>query len=163
MNTRMLTPRRTAGAIAAVIASGTFILSGAGTANAAALYTLKNVSTGRCVDDSLTYGLRAVGCNGSLHQVWQSYVWSGHIEPSFINEDTARCIDDSLTYGLRVTDCNQTSHQDWYVSWNQDYSTSTTFMNDATAHCMDDSLTYGLRAVGCNNTTHQEFLENGAT
>jgi hypothetical protein len=49
-------------------------LAGSGTAfagqNPDGSVTLRNVNTGRCIDDSSGYGLRSYGCNGLTYQDW---------------------------------------------------------------------------------------------
>ncbi len=57
---------RGAGAIVAVTAMAALTLAGSGTANASVPggVTLRNVNTGRCIDDSFGYGLRSTTSNG---------------------------------------------------------------------------------------------------
>jgi hypothetical protein len=62
------------GAIVAVTAAAALTLASSGTAfagqNPDGSVTLRNVNTGRCIDDSSGYGLRSFGCNGLTYQDW---------------------------------------------------------------------------------------------
>jgi hypothetical protein len=70
---------------------------------------LKNVHTGRCIDDSSGYGLRSYGCNSLNYQQWVEYAGPNG---SYIykNKNTGRCIDDSSA-GLRSYGCNGLNYQ----------------------------------------------------
>jgi hypothetical protein len=76
--------------------------------------TMTNQATGRCVDDSFGYGLRAFGCNGQNYQRWLWIAWSDGTS-TFVNENTGRAIDDSLGYGLRSFTENDESYQSFYL------------------------------------------------
>ncbi|WP_329374538.1 RICIN domain-containing protein [Streptomyces sp. NBC_01483] len=70
----------------------------------------KNQNTGRCVDDSWDYGLRAFGCNYLSYQRWTiTYLADG--TKTCQNQSTGRVIDDSLDYGLRTFGFNGLSYQ----------------------------------------------------
>ncbi|QKW17685.1 actinohivin [Kitasatospora sp. NA04385] len=121
-------------------------------------YTLRNMATNRCVDDSFDYGLRAFGCNGLNFQRLNFYD-QGNDSTSKMwvlqDQSTGRCLDDSLAYGLRSASCNGLNYQNWRMQYWSD--SSRTFINVNTGRCMDDSSAYGLRAYPCNNLTYQRF------
>ncbi|MEU3375297.1 RICIN domain-containing protein [Streptomyces sp. NPDC006660] len=116
---------------------------------------LKNVNTGRCVDDSGAYGLRPFGCNGLNYQYWGLY---GQSNGNWVlkNGNTGRCIDDSGAYGLRSFGCNGLNYQRWAIYYNG--NGTLTFQNENTGRCMDDSGAYGLRSFGCNGLNYQQFV-----
>jgi hypothetical protein len=72
-----------------------------------------NAATGNCMDDSPTYGLRMVPCNGGYggYQKWQH-----PRRYELQNEATGLCLDYSAQYGLRTTGCNGGwgGYQDWF-------------------------------------------------
>ncbi len=107
-------------------------------------YTLRNANTGRCIDDSYAYGLRAFPCNGLTYQQW--YGSNG----AWKNVNTGRCIDDSTAYGLRAFPCNGLNYQRWW-------GTNGHWRNENTGRCIDDSYAYGLRAFGCNGLDYQRW------
>jgi hypothetical protein len=144
---------RGAGAIVAVTAMAALTLAGSGTANASVPggVTMRNVNTGRCIDDSFGYGLRSYGCNGLSYQQW---IFQG---PTLVlkNANTLRCMDDSSGYGLRSYGCNGLDYQQWveYTGPNGSYI----YKNKHTGRCIDDSSGYGLRSFGCNGLTYQDW------
>lgn len=115
---------------------------------------MRNQNTGRCIDDSQAYGLRAFPCNGLSYQGWHTI--SGH-PGQFQNQNTGRCIDDSLRYGLRAYPCNDGSYnsgyQYWYISGIS--AGAVHLRNLKTGRCIDDSFAYGLRAFTCNGLNYQ--------
>ena len=118
------TGRIVAATATAVLTAAGLGISAAGTASAAETgrdtpqslngitysYALQNQNTGRCVDDSFAYGLRAFTCNGMNFQKFNFYQQSNG---SWVlqNQNTGRCVDDSLAYGLRAFTCNGMNFQ----------------------------------------------------
>lgn len=109
-------------------------------------YSLKNVQTGRCLDDSISQGLRANTCTPGYYQQWQRTIANG-----WQNMQTGRCLDDSISQGLRVVSCNGGTYQSWSTSsWSD-------IWNAATGRCLDDSISQGIRTVTCNGGTYQKW------
>jgi Ricin-type beta-trefoil lectin domain len=113
----------------------------------------KNVATGKCLDDSSSNGLRALGCNGDNNQMWQP----GSTDPHFTLKDvaTGKCLDDSSAFGLRAVTCvSGDGHQEWKINFP---SGGDMLVNHNTGRCVDDSTEFGLRATTCASTsdTHQ--------
>ncbi|MEI7031547.1 RICIN domain-containing protein [Streptomyces pratensis] len=74
---------------------------------------LRNVNTGRCIEDSHTNGFRTVGsCSSAAEQSWWVKVW-GDGTVRFQNQVTLRCIDDS-SLGFRTFPCNDLPYQSWF-------------------------------------------------
>ena len=121
-------------------------------------YEIKNGNTGRCIDDSTTYGLRSHACNGTSYQQWKFYL---SVRPTFVikNANTGRCIDDSATYGLRSFGCNGQVYQQWYPLGpsNVPNPQGPILMNSATGRCIDDSFGSGLRSWPCNYLNYQDW------
>ncbi|WP_254069060.1 ricin-type beta-trefoil lectin domain protein [Streptomyces sp. TM32] len=169
MNISMLLQGRVARA--AAIASATLALTVSGNAAGATTssklqhhgrlsngtvyaYALQNQNTGRCVDDSFAYGLRAFGCNGLNYQRFNYY---SQPDGSWVlqNQNTGRCVDDSFAYGLRAFGCNGLNYQKWRIIYQSDGSAS--YQNENTGRVIDDSSAYGLRAFGYNGLSYQRF------
>ncbi|MFI1364919.1 RICIN domain-containing protein [Streptomyces griseochromogenes] len=117
-------------------------------------YALKNQNTGRCVDDSWDYGLRAFTCNGLNYQ---NFNWYNQSDGTWViqNQNTGRCIDDSTAYGLRAFSCNYQSFQRWTIVYQSDGTK--TLKNQNTGRVIDDSTDFGLRAFGYNALSYQRF------
>ncbi|MEV5938615.1 RICIN domain-containing protein [Streptomyces sp. NPDC051994] len=96
--------------VPAPLAHSTQLRPGAQPVHALDAGALRNLNTGRCIDDSFAYGLRAFGCNGLNYQRWEIY-YNGNGTLTFRNENTGRCIDDSGAYGLRSFGCNGMNYQ----------------------------------------------------
>lgn len=79
-------------------------------------FTMRNMATGLCLDDSRDYHLRAIGCNGLIYQQWiVSRRWpDGSFQLS--SNGTGLCLDDSNAYHLRTFACGgtQTPWQSWH-------------------------------------------------
>ena len=124
MRLRTALATRAARPAAAVLAAAALLLTGTTAAHAATpkpkgpaiadgtvyYYALKNQNTGRCVDDSWDYGLRAFTCNGLNYQ---NFNWYKQSDGTWVvqNQNTGRCIDDSNDYGLRAFGYNALSYQ----------------------------------------------------
>lgn len=89
----------------------TWLMSLYGCSGCSGPYTFLNQATGRCIDDSTTYGLRSYPCNGRTFQEWWEVPTS--YGTMFQNLNTGLCIDDSATYGLRAYSCNYRTFQSW--------------------------------------------------
>ncbi|MEV7004322.1 RICIN domain-containing protein [Streptomyces sp. NPDC093982] len=169
MRLRSVLATRTARPMVAVFATATLLLTGTTAAQAATpkpegptmgadgttyYYVLKNQNTGRCVDDSWAYGLRAFTCNALNYQ---NFNWYRQSDGTWViqNQNTGRCIDDSLDYGLRAFGCNYLSYQRWTIIYQSDGTK--TLKNQNTGRVIDDSTGYGLRAFGYNGLTYQRF------
>lgn len=120
-----------------------------------AVETFKNENTLRCIDDSVSYGLRSFGCNGLSYQQFNVHVWNDGTR-ELKNLNTGRCVDDSGTYGLRAYPCNSSTYQSWWILRFSDGSIG--FQNQNTGRCIDDSLSYGLRSFGCNSLSYQRWV-----
>lgn len=112
--------------------------------------TIKNRSTGRCIDDS-SIGLRSFSCNGLQYQRFLT-TQIGFADFTLTNQATLRCLDDS-SYGLRSIGCNGGTYQKWYL---QDNGNGVEVRNTQTNRCIDDS-SYGLRSFSCNGLQYQRW------
>lgn len=77
------------------------------------IYSLQNAHTGRCIDDSLQFGLRSFPCNGMTYQKWEMNikVVLGIAYRHPCNAETNRCMDDSQQFGLRSFEMNPLDYQ----------------------------------------------------
>jgi hypothetical protein len=139
------------GALVAVVATLVALLPAPSASAQGQYYEYRNLATGRCLDDSREFGLRAVPCNGLSYQSWTG----GRDGSLFQNLNTGRCIDSSFEHNLRVLPCNGLSYQKWYEYY--DESGRRHFQNGATFGCLDDSIELRLRDFGCNSSTYQSW------
>jgi hypothetical protein len=118
---------------------------------------LINDYTGKCVDDSNDYGLRAIACKqGDGNQKWLLKVSATNPDLPQVLQDqsTGLCLDDSFSNGLRAIKCNGDDNQGWDVLYDATFA----LQGDYTGYCMDDSAKYGLRAIGCRqNDGNQQW------
>lgn len=143
-------------AVSALAISATLTFAAPAQADLAYHGQLSNEATGRCLDDSFSYGLRTIPCNGSSYQHW--YVYESYYD-SFIlkNVATERCLDDSA-YGLRTFACNETEYQRWWhYGVNGGWAGTNRFRNVSNNKCLDDSNSYGIRTYPCNGSIYQAF------
>ncbi|MEU5160901.1 RICIN domain-containing protein [Streptomyces sp. NPDC020875] len=115
---------------------------------------IKNLNTGRCIDDSGAFGLREHSCNGLNYQDWK-IISSLNNNWVLRNDNTGRCIDDSGAFGLREHSCNGLNYQRWEL-WRNSNGTIT-FKNENTRRCIDDSGAFGLREHACNGLGYQQW------
>lgn len=160
-------------AAAAVLALGAIGFADGGTAHAAdrvvtpsgvAGTMIQNFNTLNCLDDSDTYGVRAIPCvNGNTHQQWTYEDISGKFVTK--NGFTHRCLDDSTTYGLRAINCTDDNnpHQEFYYNreiTNADIHPGFQVVSVQLGVCLDDSPTWGLRNSACSSdyNNHQRWF-----
>jgi hypothetical protein len=119
--------------------------------------SLRNVATGRCMDDSLAYGLRANNCNNLDYQ--RFFITSNDGGGTWVlqNVHTGSCLDDSAAYGLRGYYCNNLDYQQFFLT-THDNGYSWVLQNVHTGSCVDDSFAYGLRGYYCNNLNYQRWI-----
>lgn len=146
--------RRITVVVIAILLTFGFLAIRSPSASAAETEGYKNVATNRCVDHSITYGLRALSCNGTYFQAWRA----GNCDGAYceiVNVQTGLAIDDSFTYGLRAIARNGLNYQKWARVI---YSNGVEFVNLNTGRAIDDSFTYGLRSFSRNGSNHQKFI-----
>jgi hypothetical protein len=138
-------------AITAVIALSMALFSAA-PARAADLGEIINVAAHRCLDGSISEGVRLNECNKSLYQQW-AVLTSGSYQ-SLHHIGTGECLDGSISIGVRLRPCNGSEYQQWEQRTG---SSSYAFLNVATGMCLDGSISEGVRLKTCNNTEYQRW------
>ncbi|MFD7540241.1 actinohivin [Streptomyces sp. NPDC059819] len=118
-----------------------------------------NDNTGRCMDFTVSGGLRGWSCNGTAAQGFMTIdqAHSGAQWFSFKSSFAVGCLDDSQQYGLRVWTCNNQSYQNWRLIFHGATGYDVTLINENTGRCIDDSSAYGLRSFPCNGMNYQNF------
>lgn len=132
------------------LASAGFALALSGVAvapaQAAEGHNLFHAATQKCLDGSLSQGLRLATCNGSTYQQW-SY------RGTFLHIQSGKCLDYSVSQGLRLVTCNNDSdYQRW--GWGGD----SRILHGLTGKCLDGSLSQGVRMNTCNTSDYQRWL-----
>lgn len=147
-------------AIAAVIAPATAASAapGAERDSPAGVYadpiqTFKNRWTGRCLDDSYTYGLRTFGCNGLDYQRWYVHVWADGTR-RLRNVHTGRCIYDSDAI-LTMRTCDSSTNQSFYVKRYSDGSVR--FRNQNTRLCLAGADNGAVYTPSCTDVYRQRW------
>lgn len=112
-------------------------------------FSLQNVATGQCLDDSSAAGLRTYPCNSASfyggYQAWEAQPYMDALR----NVVTGLCVDDSAQYGLRGFPCTAASYSNGYQNWEDSLSSPGQLQNLNTGLCLDDSSQYGLRGFPC--------------
>lgn len=112
---------------------------------------LTNVATQRCLDGSISQGVRLNGCNGSEYQEWEAF---GSSPYGIFHHATGLCLDGSISNGVRLNDCNGSEYQQWeYADGQNGYRV----LNVATRKCLDGSISEGVRLMTCNNSDYQRW------
>lgn len=121
----------------------------------AASESLTNVATGRCLDGSISQGVRLMECHPYTWQDWEL------LPVGPFNQDyrvrhvaTGECLDGSISEGVRLRPCNTSDYQRW--DW-RDGSAGDAYLNLATGMCLDGSISEGVRLMTCNNTEYQRW------
>ncbi|KOU81270.1 hypothetical protein ADK94_27180 [Streptomyces sp. XY593] len=137
---------RAIGSLASVASALVLSVAAAPFAQAAPTATpMKNVASGKCLDGSLSQGVRLITCNGTSYQSWS---YNGY---SLVHAASGMCLDGSLSQGVRLVACNGSGYQNW--SWDTyDYVT-----HEGTQKCLDGSLSQGVRLNACNETAYQRW------
>jgi Ricin-type beta-trefoil lectin domain len=80
-------------------------------ASAAPVFTFRHMQSGKCLDGSVSQGVRLHDCNGSKFQQWRIRSDSRAIR----QVQGGWCLDGSIGYGVRLNTCNEGPYQRW--SW----------------------------------------------
>ena len=142
-------------AITAVIALS-MALFGAAPARAASSLFI-NVATQRCLDGSISEGVRLMTCNDSYYQDWVPRREDSVNVYSFLHVATGKCLDGSISEGVRLNTCNTSDYQQW--EWRIG-SEGYALLNLATRKCLDGSISEGVRLKTCNNTEYQRWTNS---
>ena len=73
----------------------------------AAVWFIQHVQSGRCLDGSISQGVRLNTCNGGTYQQWSV---SGY---EIRHVQSGRCLDGSISQGVRLNTCNGGTYQQW--------------------------------------------------
>ncbi|MFD9003758.1 RICIN domain-containing protein [Streptomyces sp. NPDC059582] len=125
---------------------------------AAPTHSIKSTVTGRCLDDSVAYGLRTFPCNGLAFQKFT--FWRGPYGTYLLqNQATKRCLYDGLTSGIQARTCTGSSNQHWYlITWARGGPYG--FSNRYTRRCIDTTSFAGvsiLQTLSCSTVNRQKF------
>ncbi|MGV9340287.1 RICIN domain-containing protein [Streptomyces sp. NPDC003688] len=125
---------------------------------AASTHSIKSTVTGRCLDDSIAYGLRTFPCNGLA---FQKFIFWRDPRGTYLlqNQATKRCLYDSPTRGIWAAACTGSSNQHWYlVTWARGGPYG--FANRYTMRCIDTTSVAGvsiLQTLPCRTVNRQKF------
>ena len=107
------------------------------------LRRLTHVSTGLCLDASISQGVRLNRCNGTDYQGW--VVDSGR----WVHLQTGLCLDGSITRGVRLNYCNAGPYQEWYMQGD-------TFRT-LVGSCLDGTVSPGVRMKSCTDERSRKW------
>ncbi|QCS09554.1 hypothetical protein CRV15_28260 (plasmid) [Streptomyces clavuligerus] len=63
--------------------------------------------SGRCLDGSVSQGIRLNTCNTGAYQSWTQ------VGNALRHSQSGMCLDGSISAGVRLNTCNQSVHQNW--------------------------------------------------
>jgi hypothetical protein len=111
-----------------------------------------NQATDRCLDGSISQGVRLMECNGSEYQEWDLIGTS----PNYVvyHKATEKCLDGSISNGVRLNTCNYGAYQIWEY---RKGDAGIALLNTATRTCLDGSISEGVRIKTCNNSDYQRW------
>ncbi|WP_084800335.1 RICIN domain-containing protein [Promicromonospora kroppenstedtii] len=113
-----------------------------------------NVATERCLDGSITFGVRLVPCGPSTYQDWYALPSGAYPNYRVHHTVTGMCLDGSISNGVRLNDCNDSDYQRWEWRFGD---AGQALLNVATNKCLDGSISEGVRLKTCNNTEYQRW------
>ena len=114
---------------------------------------LINVATQRCLDGSISQGVRLMECDFNEYQEWSKQS-AGSPNYVLMHVKTGMCLDGSISNGVRLNGCNGSEYQKWEWRFG---SNGDAFLNVATRTCLDGSISEGVRLKTCNNTEYQRW------
>jgi hypothetical protein len=112
----------------------------------AAAFFIHHVQSGRCLDGSISQGVRLITCNGSTYQQW--YTTTGW---NYVHVQSGRCLDGSISQGVRLNSCNGSTYQQWGSTNGLD------FVHVQSGRCLDGSISQGVRVNSCNGSAYQQW------
>jgi hypothetical protein len=112
----------------------------------AAVWFIQHVQSGRCLDGSISQGVRLNTCNGGTYQQWSV---SGY---EIRHVQSGRCLDGSISQGVRLNTCNGGTYQQWYSPTGLDV------VHVQSGRCLDGSISQGVRLNTCNGGTYQQWI-----
>ncbi|MEU6982262.1 RICIN domain-containing protein [Streptomyces sp. NPDC046324] len=112
-------------------------------AKVAASSDVVHSQSGKCLDGSLSQGVRLVTCDGGAYQRW---TYSGD---SLVHAQSGRCLDASVSQGVRLIVCDGGSYQKW------DTNIDGELRHRQSGRCLDGSVSQGVRILACNGTSYQ--------
>jgi len=74
----------------------------------AILSVVRHVQSGRCLDGSVSNGVRLLACNGGAYQEWGTRTGN-----DMVHIRSGRCLDASVSNGVRLHTCNGSTYQKW--------------------------------------------------
>ncbi|GAB2948342.1 helix-turn-helix domain-containing protein [Streptomyces heilongjiangensis] len=111
-----------------------------------------NRTTGRCLDDSLEFGLRTYQCNGMSYQWWTIHAYSDGTR-RLRNHATGKCLDGDGAE-LRTRPCGNSAAQRWTFVPGEDEAVA--LRNGTSERCLDDGRAE-LRSVPCRSSSRQKW------
>jgi hypothetical protein len=109
-------------------------------------WVIWHVQSGRCLDGSISQGVRLNTCNGSAFQQWNTPAGS-----ELLHEQSGRCLDGSISQGVRLNGCNGGTFQRW------DNTAGLNLVHAQSRRCLDGSISQGVRLNTCNGGTFQQW------
>jgi len=111
----------------------------------AAVVFVNHVQSGRCLDGSISQGVRLNTCNGGTFQEWNINGFE------FRHLQSGRCLDGSVSQGVRLDTCNGSTFQQWGTTTGSDV------VHVQSGRCLDGSISQGVRLNTCNGGTFQQW------
>lgn len=136
----------TSALVMAACVAGAFgaAMPAAAASDASVLSTVRHVQSGRCLDGSVSNGVRLNACNGGAYQEW------GTSGGDIVHLQSGLCLDGSVSGGVVLKACNGGAYQNWTISGNQ-------IKHGQSGLCLDGSVTSGVVLKACNGGTYQKW------
>ncbi|GAA2084876.1 hypothetical protein GCM10009759_04250 [Kitasatospora saccharophila] len=110
--------------------------------------SIVHVQSGKCLDGSVSQGVRLVTCDGSLYQEWVvDFSGAGAIK----HVQSGKCLDGSVSQGVRLVTCDSGSFQQWNPK------VAYAIKHVQSGKCLDGSVSQGVRLVTCDGGSFQQW------
>ncbi|WP_404870728.1 RICIN domain-containing protein [Kitasatospora griseola] len=111
---------------------------------------ITHTQSGKCLDASVSQGVRLVTCDGGTYQQW---IVSVSPSATIKHVQSGKCLDASVSQGVRLVTCDGGTYQQWSTNL-----PGYTVGHVQSGKCLDGSVSQGVRLVTCDGSNYQGWL-----
>ncbi|MGW1765014.1 RICIN domain-containing protein [Streptomyces sp. NPDC002073] len=111
--------------------------------------TITHSQSGKCLDGSISQGVRLVACDGGAYQQW---IVSVSQTATIKHVQSGKCLDGSTSQGIRLITCDGGTYQQWNTNL-----PGYVVKHVQSGKCLDGSVSQGIRLITCSNSNYQAW------
>ncbi|MCX5589150.1 RICIN domain-containing protein [Streptomyces erythrochromogenes] len=111
--------------------------------------TITHSQSGKCLDGSLSQGVRLVTCDSGAYQQWIVSVSSA---ATIKHVQSGKCLDGSASQGIRLVTCDGGAYQQWTTNLS-----GYVVKHVQSGRCLDGSVSQGVRLITCSGANYQAW------